>query len=254
MIFRYNIPDPGHAVSMKFHLDLKENSSTLPGKNTNRLRTSDHQEISILFHLQKPQIILYDNVISDAECDELIRLAHPRIEKSLSANLISGESELHSHRTSSGMFFLRGETPLISRIEKRLSELTGSPLQNGEGLQVLHYAPGQQYKPHYDYFPLDQPGSHRFVENGGQRVATFILYLNNVEEGGDTAFPEIHMNIKPVKGSGLYFAYTDDNDVSDPLTLHAGCPVTLGEKWIATKWMRKSVFREVYTDSIPEPE
>ena len=240
MKFRYTNTTPPHSTSMKFSLDPGFNHSE---RNENRLRTSDNQDISLLLSLDKPQIILYGNVLSDAECEELIVEALPRLEKSLSANLLLGESELHAHRTSRGMFFQRAESPLISRIENRLAEITGSPTQNGEGLQVLNYAPGQEYKPHYDYFPLDQPGSQRFVENGGQRVATFILYLNTVEEGGDTVFPELGLRIKPTRGCGLYFAYTDTQAVSDPLTLHGGCPVIQGEKWIATKWMRQSVFR-----------
>jgi prolyl 4-hydroxylase len=81
------------------------------------------------------------------------------------------------------------------------------------------------------------------VAHGGQRVATLIIYLNNVAQGGETIFPEINLKITPIQGNALYFAYTNSKNQVDPLTLHGGCPVLEGEKFIATKWMRQKEYR-----------
>jgi len=105
---------------------------------------------------------------------------------------------------------------------------------------VLRYKPGAEYKPHYDYFIPDAPGTSRIIANGGQRVATVVIYLNDVERGGGTTFPDVGLEVMPKRGHAVFFAY----DQPDPstLTLHAGAPVIEGEKWIAVKWLREFQF------------
>jgi prolyl 4-hydroxylase len=138
------------------------------------------------------------------------------------------------------MFFNRGEYPLCERIERRLAELVNWPYENGEGLQVLRYKNGAQYVPHYDYFDPAQPGTPRILERGGQRVATIVMYLRTPERGGGTVFPDIGLEVAPIKGSAVFFSY--DRPYPDTKTLHGGTPVTLGEKYVATKWMREREF------------
>jgi prolyl 4-hydroxylase len=113
------------------------------------------------------------------------------------------------------------------------------PVDHGEGLQVLHYLPGQQYEPHYDWFDPEQPGFPAITAKGGQRIASLVMYLNTPDGGGGTAFPEIGLTVTALRGSAVYFAY----DTGDTSSLHAGLPVTKGEKWIATKWLREWPFQ-----------
>ena len=96
---------------------------------------------------------------------------------------LTGGSEVNVARTSRGMFFERGETGLIDRIEQRIAAMLRWPVQNGEGLQVLHYQPGAEYKPHYDYFDPVHPGSAAILKRGGQRVGTLLMYLNTPRQG-----------------------------------------------------------------------
>jgi prolyl 4-hydroxylase len=114
-----------------------------------------------------------------------------------------------------------------------------APIENGEGLQILHYCTGDEYAPHYDYFPPDDAGSVPHLSQGGQRVASLIIYLNDVEEGGATVFPRLGLTVGPKKGAAVYFEYCNSLGQVDPQTLHGGLPVRKGEKWIATKWMRQ---------------
>ena len=105
------------------------------------------------------------------------------------------------------MFFERGEPLLCRRIEARIAALIGWPVDNGEGIQVLRYRPGAEYKPHYDYFDPAQPGTPRILERGGQRVATAVIYLNDPEIGGGTTFPTSRSRSRRSRGNAVFFSY-----------------------------------------------
>ena len=138
------------------------------------------------------------------------------------------------------MFFERGENAIVARLEQRIATLLHWPLEFGEGLQILRYAPGAQYRPHYDYFDPGEPGTPTILRRGGQRVATLVMYLQEPEQGGGTTFPDVGLEVAPKRGTGVFFSY----DRPDPATrtLHGGAPVLAGEKWVATKWLREREF------------
>jgi prolyl 4-hydroxylase len=196
--------------------------------------------VTVLMTLRRPRLALLGNVLSDSECEALMAAAAPRLQRSRTVQAQSGGDELNPDRTSDGMFFRRGESPLIQRIEARLSHLLHWPVEHGEGLQVLRYRAGAEYRPHYDYFDPQAPGTARVVQRGGQRVATLVIYLNEPPRGGSTIFPDIGLEVMPQRGHAVFFAY----DRPDPatLTLHGGAPVLAGEKWVATKWLREREF------------
>ncbi|HTN66102.1 MAG TPA: 2OG-Fe(II) oxygenase [Burkholderiaceae bacterium] len=216
-----------------------ENTGPQPG---NALRIGEHV-IQVRLTLERPRLIVFDNVLTADECTQLIALSRSKLARSTTVDETTGRAEIHAHRTSSGTFFAINETPFIARLDARIAALMQLPVENGEGLQILNYQVGGEYKPHYDYFPPEQPGSAAHIANGGQRVATLIVYLNQVEEGGGTVFPELGLSVAPAPGSAVYFAYCNSKDQIDPLTYHGGNPVIRGEKWIATKWMRQRAYR-----------
>jgi len=195
----------------------------------------------LAFRIAQPDVVLITNFLSNDECEALIQSSLSRLTPSTVVNLQAGGRMSHDGRTSEGMAFKISETEVIKAIESRISELINLPIENGEGIQVLHYQIGAEYRPHYDYFPESQLGSKEFLEQGGQRVATLIMYLNDVEAGGETIFPELNLSVSPKKGSALYFSYTNSLGQLDEKTLHGGAPVVKGEKWIATKWIRKNL-------------
>jgi prolyl 4-hydroxylase len=104
-------------------------------------------------------------------------------------------------------------------------------------MQVLKYRPGAQYRPHHDYFCNSAPGASVLLQRGGQQVGTFLMYLNTPEEGGGTTLPDVGLEVAPVKGNAVFFSY--DRPHASTKTLHGGAPVTTGEKWVATKWLRQ---------------
>ena len=207
----------------------------------NTIVTAD-REIHMLFALTAPRIVLFGNLLSHAECDEMIELSRGKLERSSVVNAETGAYDIHPHRTSRGTHFNRGENDLIRRIESRIAELVQFPEENGEPIQILHYEPGGEYKPHFDYFDPKLAGNEQVLTQGGQRIATLVMYLNDVEAGGSTVFPEVGIDVLPRKGSAVYFAYCSETGVLDTRSLHGGSPVGAGEKWIATKWIRERAY------------
>ena len=196
--------------------------------------------VQVLGSMALPRVVVLGGLLSDEECDALIAAAGPRMARSLTVETRTGGEELNPDRTSNGMFFNRGESELVQRIEARIARLVHWPLENGEGMQVLHYQRGAEYKPHYDYFDPAEPGTPTILKRGGQRVGTVVMYLNNPVRGGGTTFPDVGLEVTPQRGNAVFFSY--DRPAPATRTLHGGAPVIEGEKWIATKWLREREF------------
>ena len=194
------------------------------------------RDIKVLMTVAHPRVILFGGLLSNTECDELVTLSRARMTASQVVDSDTGGEVAHEGRTSSGFGFHRGATPLIDRIERRIAALLKWPLEQGEGLQILRYRVGQEYRPHHDYMDPALPGAPAFLARGGQRVASLVMYLNTPTGGGATNFPEIGLEVAALKGNAVFFSY----DRPHPATksLHGGMPVTDGEKWVATKWLR----------------
>jgi prolyl 4-hydroxylase len=215
-------------------MKLKIDHETLVKEQTifdhvgNKIKTED-REINIIAKVEEPLIVILGNVLSDDECDQLIRMSEDKLKRSKIGNTRS-EDDM---RTSSSMFFEEGENDLVARIERRLSQIMNIPVEHGEGLQMLNYNIGQEYKAHFDFFS----STSRAASN--PRISTLVMYLNDVEEGGETYFPKLNFSVNPQKGSAVYFEYFYDNQDLNDLTLHGGAPVIKGSKWAATQWMRR---------------
>ncbi|XP_010932926.1 probable prolyl 4-hydroxylase 7 [Elaeis guineensis] len=204
-----------------------------------------------------PRAFLYKGFLSDEECDHLISLARDKLEKSMVADNDSGKSVMSEVRTSSGMFLEKRQDEIVRTIEQRIAIWTFLPEENGESMQILHYEHGEKYEPHFDYF-------HDKVnqELGGHRIATVLMYLSDVQKGGETIFPNSEGRftqqkddswsdcakngyaVKPEKGDALLFFSLHPDAKTDPDSLHGSCPVIEGEKWSATKWIHVRSFEK----------
>lgn len=200
----------------------------------------DGHPVRVLLSMKLPRVVLFGGLLSDAECDALVEEARPRLSRSETVVNTTGGSEVNAARTSDGMFFGRGESPLVQRIEQRIGTLLNWPVPWGEGLQVLHYRPGAEYRPHHDYFDPKHAGTEAVLRRGGQRVGTLVMYLNTPERGGSTTFPDVALEVAAIKGNAVFFSY--DRPHPTTRTLHGGGPVVEGEKWVATKWLREREF------------
>jgi prolyl 4-hydroxylase len=203
------------------------------------IRTAD-REVQVLVALREPRVVVFGGLLDAAECDELVALARERLVRSETVAMRAGGSEVNPARTSEGMFFRRGENPLVARIEARIATLLRWPVENGEGLQILRYRPGEEYKPHYDYFDPAAPGAAAILARGGQRLASLVIYLEAPARGGATCFPDIGLEVMPARGNAVFFSY--ERADPDSRTLHGSAPVLEGEKWVATQWLREARF------------
>jgi prolyl 4-hydroxylase len=198
--------------------------------------------VRVLVRGPRPAMAILAGVMTADECAELIALARPRLQPSTVVDPDSGHDVVASYRTSLGMFFRPAETPLIARLDQRMSAVMNLPLENGEGIQVLCYSPGGATTAHHDFLVPSSAANHASLTRSGQRVSTLITYLNDVEAGGETVFPLAGWTIAPHRGSSLYFEYCDRRGQLDHQSLHASNAVGRGEKWVATKWMRQRRF------------
>jgi TPR repeat protein len=161
--------------------------------------------------------------------DHLINVAAPRLAPSGVVDPHTGAAVQSELRTSHSMHFQPSmyDAPVYLAL-RRIARIAGLPAEHAEPLGVLRYGPGQEYRPHYDYYSDDQ--------HEAQRLATVFVYLNDVEEGGGTDFPRLAVKVDPERGKAVKFLNCDAGGKPNPDTLHAGLPVIRGEKWLTTLW------------------
>uniref|UniRef100_A0A8C1F0V8 procollagen-proline 4-dioxygenase n=1 Tax=Cyprinus carpio carpio TaxID=630221 RepID=A0A8C1F0V8_CYPCA len=169
----------------------------------------------------EPRIIRYHDIISDREIEILKNISRPLLSRS---ETIGGVTNI---RTSQSVFLDEGY-PVVARVNQRIADITGLSMKSAEHLHVQNYGIGGKYEPHYD--ELD-------TEN--DRIATFLIYMSDVEIGGSTVFPKVGVALKPKKGSAVLWYNLHKNGNVDLNTEHAGCPVLRGNKWVANKWIHE---------------
>lgn len=199
----------------------------------------------------RPRALYFPNFATDKQCQSIIEKAKSKLKPS-SLALRKGETveSTKGVRTSSGAFLSASEdsTGTLEFIENKIARATMLPRSHGEAFNILRYEVEQRYVSHYDAFNPAEYGPLK-----SQRVASFLLYLSDVEEGGETMFPfesGLNMNtgydyqsciglkVRPRRGDGLLFYSLFPNGTIDSTSLHGSCPVVKGEKWVATKWIR----------------
>ena len=229
---------PADAIEVPDDVASRVPARLAPGT---RLDAGD-REVLVHMRTDDPVCAALGNVLDAEECRTLIELARPRLKPSTLVDPMTGRDVVSDKRTSWGMFFRLEEDAFIARLDHRLSRLMNLPLDNGEGLQVLHYPTGAGSEPHFDYLQPGNAANRESIARSGQRVSTLVTYLNDVPAGGQTVFPALGWAVSPVRGNAVYFEYGDDHGQVDARSLHASAPVTLGEKWVVTKWMRQRRF------------
>jgi len=188
---------------------------------------------------QSPRVVAIEGFLSRRVCDWIIargadRLAPARVHDGGDA---AGRIDLG--RTNSAFEIDFDHLDLvILMVRTRISATIGLPAAAFESPQILHYAAGQSFALHHDYLDPDKAAPAANIAAFGQRIVTFLTYLNADFEGGETDFPRIGLRHRAGAGDALYFGNVEPSGAVDPRTLHAGLPPKLGEKWLLSQWIR----------------
>ena len=180
-----------------------------------------------------PDVRTFPALFSADECDFLVDRSQPSLQPSVVVDPQTGRQVPNPVRTSDAVAFpLVIESPAIHALCRRLAVASNTHVKQGEPLQVLRYRPGQEYRPHFD----------AIGDADNQRVLTFLVYLNDDYQGGETEFITTGLKVKGRKGDGLLFRNADLTGAPDHNSQHAGLPVTAGEKYLASRWIRERRF------------
>uniref|UniRef100_A0A3P8W287 procollagen-proline 4-dioxygenase n=1 Tax=Cynoglossus semilaevis TaxID=244447 RepID=A0A3P8W287_CYNSE len=192
-----------------------------------------------------PRIVRYLSFLSDEEIETIKELAKPRLARATVRDPKTGVLTTANYRVNRNQFWRQtghsndssGEDdPVIARVNQRIQDLTGLTVETAELLQVANYGVGGQYEPHFDFSrrPFDSN-----LKVDGNRLATFLNYMSDVEAGGATVFPDFGAAIRPRKGTAVFWYNLFRSGEGDYRTRHAACPVLVGSKWVSNKWIHE---------------
>ena len=178
---------------------------------------------------KKPLIFTIDNILTKDECQLIIDKCKDKMER---AQIGVGEnSKVSKIRTGSSYFLKYLDDPELFQIFKKISLLLKRPGRNFDPFfQVIHYNPGEEYKLHTDPSP-----DRMKTENIIHRKFTVLAYLNNVDGGGETEFPNLNLKIAPKEGRIVYFENYYKKEICKDSS-HRSLPVERGEKWAFNLW------------------
>ncbi|XP_004561789.3 prolyl 4-hydroxylase subunit alpha-2 isoform X3 [Maylandia zebra] len=185
-----------------------------------------------------PHIVRYLDSLSDEEVEKIKELAKPRLARATVRDPKTGVLTTANYRVSKSAWLEGEEDPVIDRVNQRIEDITGLTVETAELLQVANYGVGGQYEPHFDFSRKDEPDAFKRLGTGN-RVATYLNYMSDVEAGGATVFPDFGAVIWPRKGTSVFWYNLFRSGEGDYRTRHAACPVLVGSKWVSNKWIHE---------------
>ncbi len=192
---------------------------------------------------EDPLIVTFDDMLTRDECEHIIALARPQLRRSQVSGLTGGSV---SHGRTNALTWVRHDVdPTVQAVSERIAACVGMPLQHAESLQVIHYEPGQEYRPHYDAYDLSTEKGRRYCARGGQRLLTVLAYLGDVKEGGATCFPLLGLDVRPKRGRLLVWHNCHPGTTTrHPHSYHQGKPPVRGDKWAFNLWFHEQLYWE----------
>ncbi|CAO2643102.1 Prolyl 4-hydroxylase subunit alpha-2 [Lemmus lemmus] len=185
-----------------------------------------------------PHIVRYYDVMSDEEIERIKEIAKPKLARATVRDPKTGVLTVASYRVSKSSWLEEDDDPVVARVNRRMQHITGLTVKTAELLQVANYGMGGQYEPHFDFSRSDEQDAFKRLGTGN-RVATFLNYMSDVEAGGATVFPDLGAAIWPKKGTAVFWYNLLRSGEGDYRTRHAACPVLVGCKWVSNKWFHE---------------
>jgi prolyl 4-hydroxylase len=197
-----------------------------------------------------PLVQVIDDFVTEAERDHIIAISGDKLETALVSAV--GEATTSNGRTGSVAWIKHDQTPIVRGLVERVSDLVGIPVRHAESLQVVHYGLTEAYKPHFDAYDMATAKGQQRTARGGQRLVTALMYLNEVDRGGGTSFPNLDLQIEARLGRMVLFHNVGDHTLHDMTrhrqALHGGAPVLSGEKWACNLWFRARPYLDIPAD------
>ncbi|KAL3118087.1 hypothetical protein niasHT_002225 [Heterodera trifolii] len=185
----------------------------------------------------EPLVVVFRNVISDAEIAVVKQLATPRLRRATVQNSRTGGLEFASYRISKSAWLKGDEHPIIERINRRIHEMTNLDMESAEELQVANYGIGGHYDPHFDFA---RSGEKSPYKGKGNRIATVLFYMSQPKKGGLTVYTDLETGVAPTIHDALFWYNLLRDGAGDMRTRHAACPVLTGVKWVSNKWLHET--------------
>jgi len=187
----------------------------------------------------EPSLRAFPGLITEPVCDWLIAKARPKLARARVYDSVAARETVHGTRSNSAATFNLNEADLVQiATQSRIALSCAVPFANLEPLAVLHYDVGEQVREHFDFVDPNSPGHAQELARFGQRMATFLIYLNDSYEGGETDFPRLSIRHRGRRRDGLCFANALIDGTPDMRMVHAGLPPLSGEKWIVSQFVR----------------
>ncbi|HWE45371.1 MAG TPA: 2OG-Fe(II) oxygenase [Caulobacteraceae bacterium] len=186
---------------------------------------------------EKPRIRVVDGFVKPEICSWLMDRARGKLKPAL---MFNGKEDVRmSIRTCSDFIFDIVHSDLIALLVRvKIQAVTKLPTIQMEPFQIFHYALGEEIKAHYDHVRDSALSLDVKSDSQGERIATFLIYLNHDYEGGELEFPHVNFRFKGVTGDAIFFANVDETGKAERLSLHAAKPITRGEKWMVSQWIQ----------------
>ena len=198
---------------------------------------------------ENPKIYTIDNILTDEECQHFINLSKDKFGRALVTT--DDGSVVSKQRSGQNYWMCHDHDEIVFKVAKKISELVNYPLENAEKFQIIYYSKTQEYHSHYDGWLFNKSETTtRCLLQGGQRMITALVYLNDVESGGETRFSNLNISVSPKKGRILVFHNCHEGtNIINPMSEHAGTPVKKGEKYAFNLWFRQQPINTPYIHS-----
>ena len=212
-----------------------------------------------VFNMQGVDLFVIRNFLNEEECDYICNLIKTNNQRSTVVGK-GDEIKVYDEGRTSKSSFLSSEDDMVNKVDQKIADELNVPLSHSEPMQGQLYEEGEYFNDHLDYF--DEVTYKKSCLSSGQRTWTSMIYLNHVEEGGNTEFPIIGKSFAPEKGTALFWLNSTGKGFENSSTLHSGRPVIRGEKMIITKWFRENVYDPVkdqelslgYIENVADPD
>lgn len=211
----------------KYHHGNKPNLLLSPAK------------IEVVF--DRPRLVVIHDILNEAEIEDVLKTANGRLRRATARNARTGMFEPADYRISKSTWLPPSTSRTVRSIFNRVGDITNLDMEFSEDLQVNNYGIGGMYDPHFDFSRShEKTFNSAYGDHRGNRIATMLFYLSDVESGGATVFPTVGASVKPIKGSAVFWYNLLPSGEGDLDTRHAGCPVLLGSKWVANFWIHEA--------------